>query len=157
MAEKNLQISLLHFRSGDKDYAMELSYVKEIIRMAALTHVSELPAFVKGIINLRGETLPVIDFLTRSGAGNTAVHLRTRIVILKIRTVTLGLLVDEVKETFEIEEKEVSKNLQPDVVIDPKYIIGTFLYKDHVTIWVDVQKLFTASEFSQLEQGVVHA
>lgn len=157
MEETNALIRLLHFRSGNKDYAMDLSYVKEIIRMAALNRVSELPEFVKGIINLRGETLPVIDFLTRSGGGETPVHLKTRIVILKIRSVTLGLLVDEVKETFEISGKDISKNIQPDAVIDPKYILGTFLYKDRMTLWVDVQKFFTASEFSQLEQDNMHA
>lgn len=157
MAEKNTQIRLLHFKSGNKNYAMNLGYVKEIIRMAAMNQISELPDFVRGIINVRGETLPVIDFLARSGAGLTPIHLKTRIVILKIESVTIGLLVDEVKETFEVDEKEISKNIQPDVVIDPKYILGTFLYNDHMTIWVDVDKFFTSSEFSQLEQGVSHA
>jgi purine-binding chemotaxis protein CheW len=139
------------------DYAMDLSYVKEIIRMAALTRVSELPDFVKGIINLRGETLPAVDFLSRSGAGETPIHLKTRIVIMKIKNVSLRLIVDEVKETVEIDENTVSRNIQTDVVIDPKYITGTFLLNDHMLIWVDMQKLFTAGEFTQLEKGAVHA
>ncbi|MBL7958767.1 chemotaxis protein CheW [bacterium] len=157
MAENNTQLRLLHFRSDNKDYAMDLSCVKEIIRMAALDRVSELPEFVIGIINLRGETLPVVDFLSRSGAGTTAIQLKTRVVIMKIKSVTLGLMVDEVKETFEVEEKNISKNIQPDVVIDPKYILGTFLFNEHMTILVDVQKLFTVNEFKKLEQGVINA
>lgn len=157
MPEINSKLRLLHFRSGDKDYAMDLSYVKEIIRMAALMKVSELPDFVKGIINLRGETLPAIDFLSRSRAGETPIHLKTRIIIMKIKDVTLGLIVDEVKETVEIDENTVSRNIQTDVVIDPKYITGTFLLNDHMIIWVDMLKLFTASEFTQLEKGAVHA
>ncbi|KAB2879584.1 chemotaxis protein CheW [bacterium] len=157
MAENNTQLRLLHFRSDNQDYAMDLNCVKEIIRMAALDHVSELPEFVKGIINLRGETLPVVDFLSRSGAGTTAIQLKTRVIIMKIKSVTLGLMVDEVKETFEVEEKDISKNIQPDVVIDPKYILGTFLFNEHMTILVDVQKLFTVNEFKKLEQGVINA
>ena len=157
MSEKSTKLRLLHFRAGNKDYAMDLSYVKEIIRMAALTGVTELPVFVKGILNLRGETLPAVDFLSRAGGGETSIHLKTRIIIMKIKGVMLGLIVDEVKETFEIDENTVSRNIHTDVVIDPKYITGTFLLNEHMIIWVDMQKLFTASEFSQLEIGAVHA
>ncbi|MBL7996367.1 chemotaxis protein CheW [bacterium] len=157
MAENNTPLRLLHFRSGNKDYAMDLGCVKEIIRMAALDQVAELPEFVKGIINLRGETLPVVDFLSRSGAGTTAIQLKTRVIIMKINSVTLGLMVDEVKETLEVQEKDISRNIQPDVVIDPKYIFGTFLFNEHMTILVDVHKLFTANEFKRLEQDVINA
>ena len=154
MAEKSTQLRLLHFCSGDRNYAMDLSCVKEIIRMCSLIKIAELPDFVKGLINLRGETLPVIDFLTRSGAGDTTIRLKTRIVILKIKNVTMGLVVDEVKETFEADETEISKNIQPDVVIDPKYILGSFLLDGRMILWIDIQKLLTAGEFAQLEKGV---
>jgi purine-binding chemotaxis protein CheW len=154
MAEKSNTLHLLHFCSGNRDYAMDLGFVKEIIRMCSLNKITELPDFVKGLINLRGETLPVIDFLTRSGAGETTIRLKTRIVILKIKTVTMGLVVDEVKETFEVDETEISKNIQPDVVIDPKYILGSFLLDGRMILWIDIQKLLTAGEFVALEKGV---
>ncbi len=137
---------------------MDLGYVKEIIRMCALTRVAELPPFVKGLINLRGETLPVIDFLTRSGAGeSTTIRLKTRIVILRIKAVTMGLIVDEVKETCEVEESEISKNIQPDVVVNPKYILGSFLVGEQMVLWIDIEKILTAGEMAALEKGLSHA
>ncbi len=150
-------LTLLHFASGGYHYAMELRFVKEILRMAALTRVEELPDFVKGVLNLRGEILPVIDFLARSGAGVTAIDLKKRIIVLKLQSLAIGVLVEEVKETLEIDEKEVSRNIQSEVVIDAKYIMGTFVHSGQVILWVDTEKLFTDGEMHELEKGLTHA
>ncbi|HNI12355.1 MAG TPA: chemotaxis protein CheW, partial [bacterium] len=94
MADKQKNLKFLHFRSGNSDYAVELEYVKEIIRSVAVSPMNELPPFAPGVINLRGEIIPIIDFLLRSGAGATTLRLKSRIIITRIHDITAGLLVD---------------------------------------------------------------
>ena len=146
-------IHFIHFRSKGKDYVLDLKYIKEIIRMASLSRIDELPAFVRGVINLRGESLPVVDFVDRAGGEPTAITLRSRIMVMRMGEVSFGLLVDDVIETLAVDRSQISGNVQSDVVINPKYIAGTFYEGDHLLIWVDALKLFTASEFKKLEEG----
>jgi purine-binding chemotaxis protein CheW len=157
MAEKTSLLPFVHFSSGGHDYVIELRYVKEILRMAAITRVEELPDFVKGVINLRGDILPVIDFLSRSGIGVTPITLKKRIMVLKLKSLSIGVLVDTVKETLEVSENDVSRNIQSEVIIDPKYIVGTFVHDGQLMLWVDTEKLFTDNEMHKLEEGLAHA
>lgn len=151
MTNKANIIHFVHFRSRGRDYILELSYVKEIIRMVSLTRVAELPPFVRGIINLRGESLPVVDFVNRAGGDETEITLRSRIMVMRVAKTMFGLLVDDVLETLALEKGQLSTNIQSDVVIDPKYIAGTFYLNDQLLIWVDVMKLFSSAEVRQME------
>jgi len=148
------ELQLLHFVSAGRHYAVNLSIVKEVLRMVQMTRVTELPSFVTGMINLRGDTVPVIDFMTRARAGDSTVSLNNRILIMAIKNIVLGLLVDEVREVINVDASSVSKNIQSEIVIDSKYIYGTFLHRSDLLIWVDVEKLLTSGELTELEQGL---
>jgi len=73
---------------------------------------------------------------------------------MTIKGLLLGLLVDEVREVIAIEESAVSKNVQSEIVIDTKYIFGTFTHENSLVIWVDIEKLLTAKELADLEEGL---
>ena len=157
MAEKHAAISFLHFRSGQQDYAIDLSTVKEIIRMVEVKPLAELPSFVKGMINLRGEAVPVIDFMNRAGAGQISPNLKNRIILLRLGTLLAGLLVEEVREAITVDVSEVSSNIRSDVVIDAKYIRGAFIVNQTMIVWVDIEKLLSDKEYKELEKGLTHA
>lgn len=157
MADKQKNLKFLHFRSGNSDYAVELEYVKEIIRSVAVSPMNELPPFAPGVINLRGEIVPIIDFLLRSGAGATTLRLKSRIIITRIHDITAGLLVDDVLETLEVEPSDITRNLHADVLIDVKYIQGTFLSGGTTIVCVDLNKLMTDKEYAVLRHEVKHA
>lgn len=155
--QKELVLRLIHFRSGENDYAISLNFVKEVIRGVAIKKVPELPSFVSGVMNLRGQIVPVVDFMTRAGLGHSEMRLQTRIMILRIKAFLIGVMVDEVREVLLKTEKDISRNLHADVVLDPKYIGGTFVHDGKVILWVNAQKLFTANEFIQMDQRQSHA
>lgn len=154
---RSLTLRLVHFKSGGRDYAIQLSFVKEIIRCVALRRVPELPDFVAGVMNLRGQVIPVIDFQRRAGMGTTDLSLHTRFMILRIKALLIGVIVDEVREVVTVQDKDVSQNIHADVVVDPKYISGSFVLGDRMVIVVNAQKLFTANEFIQMDKGLSNA
>ncbi|MBX7153010.1 chemotaxis protein CheW [bacterium] len=155
--ENKKKVQLIHFNAGEKDYAVELNCVREVIRMVSFTPVSELPDFVVGVINVRGEILPVIDFMRRAGLGYGRKTLRSRILIMTIKKVNVGMMVDRVREVIEIDPSAVSNNTLADVVLDPKYIKCTFIQRDRMVIWVDIEKVLTDREYSELEKGLEYA
>jgi purine-binding chemotaxis protein CheW len=97
----------LTFRVGNDMYAVATRYVREILEYDEVTHVPMMPALVRGVINLRGAVVPIIDLAERFGEGRTALSARTCIVIVEIQdeeeTYLMGALVDAVSAVAEIE------------------------------------------------------
>lgn len=147
-----MELKLLHFSSGGTRYAVDVSCVKEVVRMATITPVEEWPPFVLGMLNIRGEMIPILDFLMRARAGTTKQSLSSRILILGIRHLRVGLLVESVREAKTIDIDDISRNVQPDVLIDPKYILGTFQDEKDIVLYIDIEKLLTSKEFHELER-----
>lgn len=155
--EEKKTVQLIHFNAGGKDYAIDLRCVREVLRMVSFTPVSELPDFVVGVINVRGEVLPVIDFMRRAGLGQGRSTLRSRILLMTIKKVHVGMMVDRVKEVIEIDPSAVSNNTPVDVVLNPKYIKCTLMHRDRMMIWVDIEKVLTDREYTELEKGLEYA
>ncbi len=157
MKDKMETIRLLHFLSQGKDYGIDLSSVREVLRIAEFQVVSELPSFVRGVVNVRGEWMPVIDFSSRAGGALTALTLDCRMLVLRIRSLSVILLVERVVEIFSVETKSVSANLHEDVVLDRKYIRGTLSRGNAVMVIVDIDRLLTSAETTELEKAKLHA
>ncbi len=157
METGNTVIKALYFSTGHRDYAIPIPVIKEIIRMVEIAPVSELPAFVRGIINLRGQIVPVVDFLQRAGAGITQANSRSRIIILKIRQMLIGVLVDQVHEVIEVDSAAVSQNIRPEVVLQSRYISGMFVHNNHWITLIDIERLLTDQEIELLERTGAHA
>ncbi len=151
MSETNASRSTkaIHFLAGGRHYAVELHYVKEVLRAVECEAMTELPPFVVGMINLRGEVIPVIDFLERAGGGKTQMKSSSRMMVVRIKNLLVGLLVEEIREVFE--SSEISNQFQSETIIDPKYISGSILHLGDTLILVDMEKLLTDKEFKKLE------
>ncbi|NUM80977.1 chemotaxis protein CheW [bacterium] len=155
--EDKKRIRLIHLVAGEKDYAIDLSCVREVLRMVSFNPVSELPDFVVGVINVRGEVLPVIDFMRRAGLGHGRITLQSRILLMTIKKINVGMMVDRVREVIEVDPSAISNNTLADVVLNPKYIKSTFMHRDRMMIWVDIEKVLTDREYSELEKGLDYA
>lgn len=92
----------LIFSLQDKDYGINIFYLVEIIGFLPITTLTDVPLYVKGVINLRGKIIPVIDVRARLGMEEITYHERTCIVIINIHNRTVGLIVDTVKEVLKI-------------------------------------------------------
>lgn len=98
---------LVVMRLASEDYGIDITHVREIIRMQNITEVPQAPAFVEGIINLRGSVIPVVDLRKRFGVEASEQSEETRIVVVDVRQHTVGLVVDGVTEVITVPEKSI--------------------------------------------------
>lgn len=97
-------------RLGEEQYGIDIGYVDNIVRMQHITRVPKVPSYLKGVINLRGEVLPVISLRVKMGLSEDVYGRATRIIILKTENEgTVGVLVDEVKEVVTLSERSIEK------------------------------------------------
>ncbi len=97
----------LTFSIGSEFYGIEIKYVTEIIGIQAITEVPELPDYVKGIINLRGKIIPVMDVRLRFKKAPQEYNDRTCIVIIEVKDIAIGLIVDSVSEVLSIPDEDI--------------------------------------------------
>jgi purine-binding chemotaxis protein CheW len=126
MTAENAPVQYLTFTLGDEVFAMDIRTVREIIQHAAMTVVPLMPNFVRGVINLRGAVVPVIDLQSRFGRATTVVGKKTCIVIFDASSegekVELGLMVDSVSEVIDILPAQ----------IEPPPHFGTSIQRDFI-------------------------
>ncbi len=152
--ENLLTEKYLFFITGERSYAIHLKHIKEILRMVSMHSVSELPPFVTGVINLRGTMLPVVDFQVRAGLGKTMITAKTRIIVVKMENLLVGLLVDHVSEVIDVHPDMISRNIQPDVVLNSKYISGMVVLREQWITLIDIKSILTDQEQSWFKEQV---
>ena len=98
------ELKLIIFKLGREEYGMDILRVQEIKRMMSITRVPSTPSFIKGVINLRGSVLPVIDLRTRLGLLEEELQDSARIIVVLVNEATVGFIVDEVVEVTTIDQ-----------------------------------------------------
>ncbi|HCM25411.1 MAG: chemotaxis protein CheW [Treponema sp. GWB1_62_6] len=132
----------LCFRIDTESYGIEIRHVIEIVEVQRISEVPDLPPYVKGVINLRGKVIPVVDLRLRFGMSERVYDDRTCIVVSEIEGVTLGFLVDTVEEVLEIPESQVEPApCFKSVSGQERYIAGMGKVGTAVKILLDVEKL----------------
>ena len=97
-------------RLGEEQYGIDISYVNNIVRMQRITRIPKVAPYLKGVINLRGEILPVVSLRLKMGLDEDVFDKATRIIILKTENEgQIGIIVDEVKEVVTLSEKSIEK------------------------------------------------
>ena len=95
---------------GDENFGIDINYIDNILRMQQITRIPKVPAYLKGVINLRGEVIPVMSLRLKMGLDEDSIGRDTRIIILKTEAEgSVGVLVDEVKEVVTLSEKSIEK------------------------------------------------
>src|SRR5579872_7625060 len=95
-------VQVVSFQLGSEEYGVDISQVQEIIRMVEITHVPRAPHFMEGVINLRGQLIPIIDLRTRFGMPRIEATKDTRIIVTEIGSKRVGIVVDSVSEVINI-------------------------------------------------------
>lgn len=140
----------LTFRLAKEDYGIEIRHVTEIIGIQKITEVPDLPDYIRGVINLRGKVIPVMDVRTRFRMPPRAYDERTCIIVVNIEDQSVGLVVDQVNEVADI----------PDGQIEPpprtrrseeSYIQGMGKIGTEVKILINVQRLLSVDDLEHLE------
>ncbi|MBP9712875.1 MAG: chemotaxis protein CheW [Sterolibacterium sp.] len=144
----------LTFLLGGEMYAVGILNVKEIIEYGQLTEIPMMPSFVRGVINLRGAVVPVIDLAARFGAAPTTVQRRTCIVIIEILQEDgrqdIGILVDAVSEVLEIPGSEIEPAPAFGAKIRTDFIAGMGKIQQKFVILLNIQRVLSVDEMASL-------
>ena len=140
----------LTFKIATENYAIEIKYILEIISIQRITTIPEVPDFIKGVINLRGKVIPVIDIRTRFKLDFREYDERTCIIVIKVHEVVIGLIVDTINEVILMPEENIENPTSLGVNNKNKFIMGLGHYNESVVIILDVDKLLHENEIELL-------
>jgi purine-binding chemotaxis protein CheW len=144
----------LTFTLGSEAYGLDIKYVTEIIGVQEITEVPELPEYIRGIINLRGKIIPVMDVRLRFRKTFREYNDRTCIVVVDIKDVSVGLIVDAVSEVISIQEQDIVPPPELNKGSGNKYIKGIGKVGNEVKLLLDCSKLLNDGEVQNLESIV---
>jgi purine-binding chemotaxis protein CheW len=141
----------LTFALGNEAFGIEISIVTEIVGVQPVTPIPEVPDYVKGVINLRGKIIPVIDIRARFGRESVEYTDRTCIVVVDIRDICVGLIVDNVSEVITIDDADIVPPPDRQTGAQNRYIKAIGKVGNDVKLLLDCDMLFHGSELEELE------
>ncbi len=145
----------LTFTLAKEEYGIGIKKVKEIIGMMPVTSVPRTPDFVKGVINLRGKVIPVIDLRLRFGLEGVEHTDRTCIIVVEIQGVSgklvIGIVVDSVSEVLNIKGADIEDTPAFGATLDTEYILGMAKMEGEVKILLDIDRVLGAGEIAKIE------
>ncbi|MGE5329985.1 MAG: chemotaxis protein CheW [Deltaproteobacteria bacterium] len=144
----------LTFTLGKEYYGIEIRYVTEIIGLQPITQVPDLSDYVKGVINLRGRIIPVMDVRLRFKKEEIDYDDRTCIIVIDINKMFIGLVVDRVSEVVNISEENISAPPNLGNSHHNKYIKGIGKIGEDVKLILDCDKLLNDEEYAVIEQSI---
>lgn len=151
-----LEGKYLTYSLGKEEYGIGILKVREIIGMMPITGVPRTPGFIKGVINLRGKVIPVVDLRLKFGMGAVDYTERTCIVVVEIAnaagTIPMGIVVDSVSEVLNIRRSEIEETPTFGANLSVDYILGMAKIGGGVKILLDIDKVLGGAEISALEQ-----
>jgi len=144
----------LTFKLGNEEYGLEILKVREIIGLMNITAVPRTPDFVRGVINLRGKVIPVVDLRAKFGMDSTEDTDETCIIVVDVGEVEMGTIVDKVSEVLDIDGGEIEDAPSFGVDVNTDFILGMGRTNDRVTILLDIGKVLSSDETVALSAAV---
>jgi purine-binding chemotaxis protein CheW len=142
----------LTFFLGEEQYGIAIDRIKEIIAIMKVTYVPKTPSYMKGVINLRGSIIPVVDTRLRFDMETREPDMHTAIIIVEVDKVNIGFIVDRVEEVASIDSSNLGAAPKFGSSVDTDFICSMAQIEENVVMILDVLKLFEADELVSLEQ-----
>ncbi len=156
-AWKDIAGQYLTFELGEEPYGLQILKVQEIIGMTSVTRVPRMPDFVRGVINLRGKVIPVIDLRSRFSLESQEQTERTCIIVVQIgasgHQVTLGIIVDQVSEVVDIGPDQIEPSPDFGTNVDTTFILGMGKVGERVIMLLDLDRVLSGDELSLVRQS----
>lgn len=144
----------LTFVLGDEQYGIEILKVQEIRGYDAVTQIANTPAFIKGVVNLRGKIVPIVDLRIKFNLGKVDYDEFTVVIILNLAGRIVGIVVDGVSDVKALKDEQLREVPSLVTNIDTKYIVGLATVEEHMLILVDIEKLMSSQEMALLDVAV---
>lgn len=151
----------LTFSLGDEHYGLEIIRVQEIVGLIPVTRIPRLPAFVAGVVNLRGRVIPVVDLRLVFGMPGSAMDDRTCIIVVSIdradgSSAVMGVIVDEVSDVAYLADDAIEETPEFGTTVDTSFIKGVGRYEERVVLLLDINGVLTAGELEDLDRVAVN-
>ena len=147
----------LTFCLENEEYGISILKIKEIIGMMTITSVPQTPDFVKGVINLRGKVLPVIDLRQKFSMSEMEYNDKTCIIVVELdmrdSVLHVGIVVDSVSEVLNIKKEDIDENVSFGVSVHTEYIQGIARTEDSVKILLDIDQVFNLEELTGFQEA----
>jgi purine-binding chemotaxis protein CheW len=148
----------LTFKVAEEEYGIQILKVQEIIPMQSITKVPKMPEFVRGVINLRGKVIPVIQLRSKFGLASAADNEKTCVIVVQIGNsgaqATLGVVIDEVKEVLDIKADSIEDTPSFGGNVNTDLLLGMSKIGTSVKILLDIDRVLTAEEIVRIKQPV---
>jgi purine-binding chemotaxis protein CheW len=142
----------LTFSLAGEEYGLEILKVREIIGMMDITAVPRTPSFIKGVINLRGKVIPVVDLRLKFGLAEGTRTDETCTIVVDVGSVEMGIIVDKVSEVLDIPGDDIEDTPSFGTSVDTEFILGMGKAKGKVTILLDISKVLCGDDLQTLSE-----
>lgn len=144
----------LTFTLGDEDYGIDILCVQEIRGYDTVTAIANTPDFIKGVINLRGIIVPIVDMRIKFNLGDVTYNEMTIVIILNIASRVVGMVVDAVSDVISLSESQIKEAPEFGAALDTQYIKGLGVLGERMLILINIEHLMTSKEMALVESLV---
>jgi len=138
----------LTFRLGEEEYGIDILKVQEIRGYEQPTRIANAPSFIKGVVNLRGVIVPIVDMRLKFGLGSAEYNDFTVVIILNLGARVVGMVVDSVSDVMELSPEQIRDTPEIDSVVDSSYITGLGTLNERMLILIAIEKLMGTAEMA---------
>jgi purine-binding chemotaxis protein CheW len=147
----------LAFSLGGEEYAVNILQVQEIRAYERVTRIANMPAFIKGVMNLRGAVVPVVDLRVRFNVGKAEYDASTIVIVINIGPRTIGMVVDGVSDVVSLKASQLRPAPQIAGVLTAEFLEGVAILDQRMLIIVDINGLMSSKEMGLLESSTAAA
>lgn len=145
----------LTFTLGKEEYGIDILKVQEIRGYEAVTRIANAPSFIKGVINLRGVIVPIVDLRIKFNLGEPSYDQFTVVIILNIGKRVMGIVVDGVSDVIQLNSDSLHPAPEFGSILDTRYILGLGTVDERMIIMVDIEQLMTSQEMALVETAAI--
>ena len=144
----------LTFYLAGEEYGLEILRVREIIGMQPITRVPRTPEFVRGVINLRGTVIPIVDLRRKLAMGQAADARETVIIVVQAASLQMGIVVDRVSEVLSITTEQIEEAPGFGAEVDTRYLLGIAKSEGRVRLLLDIERVLSDQDLQQVQRAV---
>ena len=150
-AVENNSSELLTFTLGSEEYGIDILKVQEIRGYEAVTTIAHAPEFIKGVINLRGIIVPIVDMRIKFNLGRVSYDETTVVIVLNFANRVVGMVVDGVSDVITLKAEQIKPAPEFGASLDTQYLMGLGTVGERMIILVDIERLMTSRDMELIE------
>ena len=155
MAQPAKALEFLAFTLGQEEYGVDIQKVQELRGYDTVTRIANAPAHIKGVVNLRGIIVPIVDMRIKFNLGTPSYDQFTVVIILNIASRVMGMVVDSVSDVITLNPEQVRPAPEMGALLDTEYLIGLGTLDERMLILVDIDKLMSSADMALIERATL--